>query len=144
MKAIEDKVGFDPNGPSETMNAIRNITSVGSVQEAGDQAEADTRAEFGANRAGDATDAFRHADLNIRMVDAVGADTAKSFADAHERGTGADRGDRLQDLINNHNARILRGIFPDASPRDLARAALSNGLLQRTYVNQGTAGRTKY
>lgn len=41
------------------------------------------------------------------------------------------RGDRLQDITNNHNLRILSKLFPDMPPSEPARMAIRAGYAQR-------------
>lgn len=132
---IESQAGYSREGKSETQVQMSLPGwKLGAAFVNSEQAKSDAAysgEDGGWNGDGDA---IRHTSWNIRMERSVGADTAQTIGDAHERSGGNAIGERTMDLMNNHNGRILSQIFPNADPATLAKNALNAGLLQREPV----------
>jgi hypothetical protein len=127
------RLDYDPNGPSEEMNAIRRALSVPTVMQVRDEAFRVTQQEFPTGRNwNDEGDAFRHAYLSYRLTQELGPDVAKAFTDAHEVSGGNAVGEMKMDLYNNEIGRLLAQDPANAGrdPATVIREALGNGLLR--------------
>jgi hypothetical protein len=106
-----DSLRFDPNGPGEFGMSIRHPIDAFRANQAANQATAEALAKYGKGNSalGDGEgDAWRHARWNQLMTQAVGAERAKEFGDAHERSVvDPDPNSRLMDLYNNQVGREL-------------------------------------
>ncbi len=134
--AILSKTGFSEKGPGQNgaLLSLPGYKLLG-VRSARNGAEADTSREFPNQRSyNNAADAFKHADVSIRLSRAIGDRDSQALLDAHERIEGNPPGERLMDLTNNFNARILNDVFPNASPGVISRLAVEAGLLQTAPV----------
>gem|GEM_PF-5088745 len=83
---------------------------------------------------GDTIDAKRHMEFSAAVTQRLGPEQAKMYADQHERTVTSPRHDRLQDLINNHNGRILGSTFPTWDPGLVTDLAVGAGLAQERFV----------
>ena len=110
----DTSLGYDPNGPglfgavkADPMGAAQALWHAGRAwQEARDRYEGGPAATTLYNGEGDA---WKHARWNQRMVNAIGPERAKTFADFHERGPDNPVGERGMDLFNNQVGRTLEG-----------------------------------
>ena len=103
-----EKCDFDPNGPSEEINALLNPADSMVALKVRDEAFARTQAEYHTVRTdlGEAN-AFQHAYGSYVLSKKIGESEAKKFGDAHERNTSYPIGDTLKDLHNNEVGRRL-------------------------------------
>lgn len=151
-QGVESATGFNSKGPggiAENAIAAFSVGGMAALQanEMGNQALADAASEYpGMSATGTVRDAFKHFDWSLRMGQGQGLRQwgnpqviARTLGDAHEaQRTNNPPGDRAQDLLNNHNARIIAQIFPNADPVQTTRLAIENGLTQNTFVGEAS------
>jgi len=79
-----------------------------------------------------ADDAFRHALWSYEMTNAIGAEQAKKFGDAHERVPDNDPSEMAMDLYNNHIGRqlALENKGSDRPGKEIVMEALRQGRLR--------------
>ena len=122
------ELDYDPNGPS-LWNLMKNDPvgaglagwhATRAWQEARDRYEGGPAEASLYNGDGDA---WRHARWNQRMVNSIGPERAKAFADWNERKSGESNpaGERAMDLCNNHVGQNLAGDNSKLTIDDLVR-----------------------
>ncbi|MBY0509439.1 MAG: hypothetical protein K2P94_04735 [Rhodospirillaceae bacterium] len=127
-----DVLQYDSNGPSEWGAAWNDPMGAASALWHAERAkqEATDRFDDDFNRSslqGGEGDAWRHARWGQRLANSIGAERAKAFMDAHERGEPNPIGSRSMDLYNNEQGRLLEG--------DNTKATIDN-LLYRGYLRK--------
>ena len=134
--AIERRAGYSDQAMTQDSIIVHHPLIAARARLIRSQVEADTAKAYPGIRSWrNEADAFKHADLTVRLQREFGTQTAQMIEDGHESkyqldGMPDSRGDRLQDITNNHNLRILAEIFPDMSPTELARMAIQAGYAQ--------------
>jgi RHS repeat-associated protein len=126
------RVGFSERGPSQSSVAWGMPGwQMLYARSARNGAESDTSTAYPNIRSwNNDADAFKHADLSIRLERSIGLAAANRLLHAHERIPANPHGERVMDLLNNHNAAILSDVFPNMSPANLSAMALRAQLLQ--------------
>ena len=134
LAELERRLGFTRDGHGQMRGLLsgpwRRVPGlVGARVAAGE----DVAREFAESRlAGDnPPDAYRHANLAIRLSRASDPAHARRILDGHERDRAGKETSRAMDLINNHNGMVLSRLFPNIRPDVLARLALDAGYLVR-------------
>jgi hypothetical protein len=132
-KEIYDRVDYDRDGDSEWWNAAQSPVNTIRVKLAEGDAFDTTEAEYPDQpQHNNEADAFRHAYFNYILTQRIGANEAKSYADAHERSGENPKGEELMDLFNNDVGRRL-ALDPSNKGRDpveVIHEAIRNGQLQ--------------
>lgn len=129
-KRIERTLGFDRNGPGQ----IRAVMPMPGWKVLRAWHARNTALSAAGGRGfQDRGDALRHARWSADMAQSIGSRSAQIIGDAHERDAPNPSnpvGDRLMDLINNHNGRVAAGMFPNTDPGVIAEGLSRAGLLQ--------------
>ncbi|HEX8366494.1 MAG TPA: RHS repeat-associated core domain-containing protein [Allosphingosinicella sp.] len=130
-RELAQRLGFSEEGPSER-EAVARLPpfKIASVRFSTNWAVENTNSEYPGQPAGDnEADAYRHANLAIRLSRGLGETDAKRILDAHERPV-VSWGSMLMDITNNNNAQVINRVFPTMPAPQLARMAVRAGLLQ--------------
>lgn len=130
VRPSDESLQYNPNGPgqwgavwNDPLGAVPALWhGIRARQEAIDRFDDDFSRPSLQEGEGDA---WRHARWNQRLANSIGAERAKAFTDAHERGEPNPPGSRAQDLYNNQRGRLLQG--------DNTKAAIDN-LLHHGYL----------
>jgi|GEM_PF-3927389 len=132
-KEIFAATNYDPNGPGERENALRNPYEAWLADNIATNASHAAVREYPTSRRwNDEGDAYRHALWSYEMTREFGPAAAKNFGDSHERTRTNKPSETAMDLYNNQVGRDLAQDPANAgrNGKEVIREAARNGKLR--------------